>query len=203
MKQLLKNSLLIGGALLGIVSIGAGGYVAKADTTTPTTSTTPETATTTITPGTITIKSAPSIAFGTVASSADDASYASTSFSSGLQIANPGEPTGWTVSLSDTPFTDGTTGGATLKGASLSLADSTTAPVKADDADNVSTLPVFTASTPVSSAPVTILNAAAGTGVGSFTTTYGSGDATLKVPAGNIGGSYTSDLSWTLSNAPA
>lgn len=202
MRKLLKNSLLLGGLILGIGSVGAGGYVAKAATT-PTSTTTPATATATITPGTITIKSAPSVTFGTVSSSADDVSYLSTGFTNGLQVSNPGEPTGWTVSLSDTPFTDGTTGGATLKGAGLSLYDSETAPVAADDADNVSTLPTFTAKTAVSGAPVTILNAAAGAGVGSFTTTYGKNDATLSVPAGNVGGSYTSDLSWTLSNAPA
>lgn len=200
MKAILKNSLLIGAAVLGIGSVGAGGYVAHAATTT---TPTPTTASTTITPGTIKIMTAPNIAFGTVNASADDASYTSTNFSSGLQVANPGEGTGWNVSLADTPFTDGTTGGATLKGATLSIADSNTTPVKADDADNVSTLPTFTGSTPVSTAPVTILNAAAGAGVGSFTASYNNGDATLKVPAGNVGGSYTSDLTWTLSNAPA
>ncbi|MBL3530465.1 WxL domain-containing protein [Companilactobacillus zhachilii] len=202
MKQILKNSLLVGAAFLGLGSLGLGGYVAKAATT-PTSSTTPATASATLTPGTITIKSAPSISFGTVDSSADDTSYASTAFSNSLQVANPGEPTGWTVSLSDTPFTDGTTGGATLKGASLSLDDSDATPVKADDADNVSTAPKFTSSATISSAPVTILDAAAGEGVGSFTTSYNGGDATLKVPAGNIGGSYTSQLSWTLTNAPS
>lgn len=192
MKRLLKNSLYI----------GAGTLVTKAATT-PTTTTTPGTASATLTPGTIAIKSAPSIAFGTVASSADDTTYASTSFTSGLQVANPGEPTGWSVTLADSPFTTATTGGVTLKGAALSLADSVTGPVTADDTDNVSTLPTFTGTTPISSAPTTILNAAAGDGVGSFTAKYDATDAALRVPAGNIGGSYTSDLTWTLSNAPA
>lgn len=202
MKRLLKNSLLIGAAFLGFGSIGASGLVAKADTTT-TPTTTPATATTTITPGTIAIKSAPSIEFGTVNSSADDTNYISSSFSSGLQVANPGEATGWSVTVSGTPFTTGTTGGATLKGAALTMDDTETTPVAADDADNVSTLPTFTAKTPITSAPAIVLNAAAGQGVGSFTAKYNNGDALLSVPAGNIGGSYTSTLSWTLTNAPS
>lgn len=200
MKRLLRNSLYIGAALLGLGSLGASTLVTKAATT-PTTSTTPETASATLTPGTIMIKSAPSIAFGTVASSADDTSYTSTSFTSALQVANPGEPTGWSLTLADSPFTTAATGGLTLKGAALSLTDTT--PVTADDSDNVSSLPTFTGSTSVTSVPATILNAPAGGGVGSFTAKFGSADATLRVPAGNIGGSYTSNLTWTLSNAPA
>lgn len=195
---MLKNSLLIGAAILGIGSIGAGGLEAKAATTTPPTTS----ATATITPQPVMLKSEPGIAFGTVDSSADDITYKSTAITGGLQVANPGEPTGWSVSVADSPFTAGT-GGATLKNAQLSVADSSTTPVKADDADNVSTLPTFTGTTPISSAPVTVLNAAAGAGVGSFTASYEPTDASLAVPAGNIGGSYSSTLTWTLANAPA
>lgn len=202
MKKLLRNSLLIGAAFLGLGSVGVGGLVVKAaDAPAPTT--TPASATTTITPGTITIKSAPSIEFGTVNSSANDIKYTSTNFSSGLQVANPGQATGWSVTVSGTPFTTGATNGTTLKGAVLDLADTETTPVTADDADNVSTLPTFTASTPITSAPAIVLNAAAGQGVGAFTAKYGNNDASLSVPAGNIGGSYTSTLSWTLTNAPS
>ena len=45
--------------------------------------------------------------------------------------------------------------------------------------------------------------AAAGDGIGAYTATYNPTDASLMVPAGNAGGSYSSTLTWTLSNAPS
>ena len=209
MKKLLKNSLLIGAAILGIGSVGAGGIVTKAATTTPA----PETSTSTadLTPGTITLDSVPGgststttpggIDFGTVASSASDATYKSTSISSDLHVTNPGEPTGWSVSVADSAFSNAT--GGSLKGAVLSLADSKSPALTADATDNVSALPTFNPTIALSTAPATVVDAAAGDGVGAYTATYNTGDASLMVPAGNVGGSYSSTLTWTLSNAPS
>lgn len=206
MKKLLRSSLLIGAAALGLGSIGVGGLVAKAATTPA-----PEqsTAAATLTPGTITLdtvpgaestgSTTPGISFGTVASSAADATYASTAISSDLHVTNPGEPTGWSVSVADTPFTDSS--GGTLKGAQLSFADPDT--VSADAKNNVSALPTFSPNISLTSAPVAVLNAPAGDGVGAYTADYAPTSASLFVPAGNVGGSYSSTLSWTLSNAPS
>ncbi|HIY91797.1 WxL domain-containing protein [Companilactobacillus sp. HBUAS56275] len=196
MKKLVRNSMLVGAAVLGIGSLG--GVAKAADTpAAPVTST----ATADITPGTITLDSAPGFQFGTVAASANDISYTSTSSSGVLGIADAGSGTGYTVTVAASPFT--ATGGATLKNAQLSLDNKETTPIKADDADNVSTPPALVANLSLSSSPVTVVNAAAGSGVGAYTGTYGATDAALKVPAGNIGGSYSSTLTWTLSNAPA
>ena len=185
MKKLLKNSLLISAAILGIGSVGAGGIVAKAATTTAP----PETSTSTadLTPGTITLDSVPGgststttpggIDFGTVASSASDATYKSTSISSDLHVTNPGEPTGWSVSVADSAFSNAT--GGSLKGAVLSLADSKSPALTADASDNVSTLPTFSPTLSLSTAPVTVVDAAAGDGIGAYTATYNPTDASL------------------------
>ncbi|WP_436645135.1 WxL domain-containing protein [Latilactobacillus sakei] len=199
MKKLVRNSMLVGAVVLGIGSLGT---VAQAATTPA--SPVPSTSSTTtadITPGKITLSSAPSFQFGTVAASANDISYTSTSTSGNLDIADAGTGTGYTVTVEASPFT--ATGGAELKNAQLSLDNKETDPIKADDVDNVSTPPTLVAKLSLSSSPVTVVSAAAGKGVGAYTGTYGSTDASLKVPAGNIGGSYSSTLTWTLGNAPA
>lgn len=199
MKKLVRNSMLVGAAVLGIGSLGT---VAQAATTpaSPVPSTS-STATADITPGKITLSSAPSFQFGTVAASANDISYTSTSTSGSLDIADAGTGTGYTVTVAASPFT--ATGGAALKNTNLLLDNKETDPIKAVDADNVSTPPALAAKLSLSSSPVTVVSAAAGKGVGAYTGTYGSTDASLKVPAGNIGGTYSSTLTWTLGNAPA
>ncbi|GEP25299.1 WxL domain-containing protein [Lentilactobacillus diolivorans] len=199
MKKLVRNSMLVGAVVLGIGSLGT---VAQAATTpaSPVPSTS-STATADITPGKITLSSAPSFQFGTVAASANDISYKSTSTSGSLDIADAGTGTGYTVTVAASPFT--ATGGAGLKNAQLLLDNKETDPIKADDVDNVSTPPTLVAKLSLSSSPVTVVSAAAGKGVGAYTGTYGSTDASLEVPAGNIGGSYSSTLTWTLGNAPA
>ena len=206
MKKLVRNSMLVGAAVLGIGSLGA---VAQAATTPAPSATTPapsvtSTSTADITPGKITLSSVPSFQFGTVAASANDISYTSTSTSGSLNflnIADAGTGTGYTVTVAASPFT--AKGGATLKNAQLLLDNKETDPITADDVDNVSTPPTLFAKLSLSSDPVTVVSAKAGSGVGAYTVTYGSTDASLKVPAGNIGGSYSSTLTWTLANAPA
>lgn len=210
MKKILKNSLFIGAALLGIGSLGAAGITAKAaDTTTTPPAPLKSNASADITPGTITLDTVPGggstgtpgILFGTVAADAGDTSYKSTQISSDLHLTNPGNSSGWSITVADSPFTD--TDGDTLKGAALSLSDTATPALTADATDNVSALPTFSTVTNLSASPSTILSAPAKAGVGAFTTKFNSTDATLSVPAGNIGGSYISTLTWTLSNAPS
>jgi len=196
MKKLLRNSLMLGAAFLGIGSFE--GVAQAATTATPSTST----ATADITPGTITIGSTvPGFGFGTVASSANDVTYTSATETGDLEVFNPGNASGYTVTLADSPFT--ATGGGTLTGEKLVFTDSVATPTTAVDADNVSTIPVLSKTLSVTGAPATILSAPAGGGVGDFKTTYDPTDAALSVPAGNIGGSYSSTLTWTLNNAPA
>lgn len=195
MKKLVRNSMLVGAAVLGIGSLGA---VAQAATTpAPVTSK----ATADITPGTITLSSAPSFQFGTVAASAHDISYTSNSTSGTLNFADAGTGTGYTITVAASQFT--TSDGTPLKNAQLSLGNKGTSTIKADDGDNVSTPPTLATDIALTSSPVAVVKAAAGDGVGAYTGTYSPTDASLKVPAGNIGGSYSSTLTWTLTNAPA
>ena len=209
MKKILKNSMLIGAAVLGVASVAGSSYVVKAAGT-PTQTSLSSSATANLQPGTIQLLTVPNIDFGTVKSSANDVTYESSTFSSGLEVANPGEPTGWNVVVSSPGFAMGTPTdtpttavGQTLLGAKLSIKDSVESPVHAVDADNVSVAPVFTSSIPITTAPAPVLNAPADTGVGAFMASFNNSDASLSVPAGNIGGSYSAILDWTLSNAPA
>lgn len=190
MKKILRNSLLLGAAVLGFSSVGSVVEAAPVDSS----------ATADITPGTISLSSAPSFSFGTVPASANDATYTSTSVTGNISLADAGSGTGYTVTVSATPFT--ATDGSSLKSSQLLLDNTVTTPVTAVDADNVSTPPTLVSSLTLSSSPVTVLSAASGSGVGAYTATYANGDASLKVPAGNIGGSYSSTLTWTLSATP-
>ncbi|MDT6951923.1 WxL domain-containing protein [Companilactobacillus alimentarius] len=209
MKKMLRNSLMLGAAILGISSVGGIAQAATTPTTTPTTSTTTTTPSTTstatadITPGQITINSGPSFLFGTVKGSANDTMYTSMSTTGNVSVSDAASGTGYTVSVTASPFTTSGANPTTLKNAQLLLDDNETDPVKSVDSDNVSTPPTMIANAILSSDPVDILSAPAGTGVGAYTASYGNGDAELKVPAGNIGGSYSSTLNWTLSNAPS
>lgn len=206
MKKLVRNSMLVGAAVLGIGSLGTVAQAATTPAPETTSATTPapvtSDATAEITPGTITLSSGPSFQFGTVEASANDISYKSTSISGALKIADAGTGTGYTVTVAASPFT-AAKGDATLKNAQLILDNKEATPIKADDADNVSTPPTLVTNLTLSSSPVTVLSAASGSGVGAYTGTYGATDASLKVPAGNIGGSYSSTLTWALVNAPA
>ncbi len=200
MKRILKSSLLISAALLGVSSVG--GVVASAATTVPPLT---STASADITPGTITLDSVPGVSFGSTTaglpSNASDFTYTSTAIASDLHVSDPGNASGYSVTVADTPFTSSSTTSSTLKGAALSFTDA--AAITADSKNNVSTAPTFTGSLPISATPAEVLNAPVGEGVGAYTAAYGATDASLFVPAGNIGGSYSSTLTWTLSNAPA
>lgn len=198
MKKLVRNSMLVGAAVLGI---GLSGAVAQAATTTSPATTVTSRATADITPGTVTLSSAPSFQFGTVAASANDITYTSSSTSGALKFADDGTGAGYTITVAASQFA--TSSGTALKNSQLLLGNKETNPIKADDVDNVSTPPTAVTPITVTGSPVTVVTAAAGSGVGAYTGTYGSTDATLKVPAGNIGGSYSSTLTWTLANAPA
>lgn len=198
MKKLVRNSMLVGAAVLGIGSLGT---VAQAATT-PEQAPEPQTSTASanITPGGITL-SAPSFQFGTVAASANDTSYTSTS-TGYLKIANAGNGAGYTVTVTASSFK--AEGGAALKNAQLIL-NNNEANLSNDDTNNVSKLPTPVTSELklITSSPVTVLSAAAGEGVGAYTKAYSGNDVHLEVPAGNIAGKYTSTLTWTLGNAPA
>lgn len=201
-------------AILGALALAAPASIltAKAATTTTTTPSDAVTATTATSPspmtksstvglqqtGDLTLDSAPDISFGTQALAVGKTTYTSSTFDDPLHITNPGFPSGWSVTVAGSGFTD-TTSNAPLKGAALTLSAPT---LTADDSSNESTPPTTKSSVAVSTANAVVADAPAGTGIGAYTGTYAAGAASLYVPAGNIGGSYTSSLTWTLSDAP-
>lgn len=217
------RKLIKGTAVLGAIALGAASTILTAGaattgtttgtTTTPTTTTTiptpmsaaPQTTTsdatlTTTTP--LTLGAAPTISFGSQLYSVSKQTYASTAISP-LKITNPGFSSGWTLTAAATPFTSSATPSSTLQGATFTLDGSSADPITADDSTNVSKGPTYVTPVTLTSTATEIEGAAAGAGVGAYTTNYDAGDASLYVPAGNLQGAYTSTVTWTLSDAPS
>jgi len=212
----MKN-LIKGTAILGAIALGAASTLvtAAADTTTPSTYTTyssgvpaaaspaPYTTTsdaTLTTTQTLSLEQTPTISFGTQQYSLSKQTYTPTSITP-LQVANPGFSSGWTLTVAASPFTDATTK-STLSGSVFTI-DPTTSELTADDSTDVSPMPTYITPVTLSTTASKIETAAAGAGVGGYTTAYKSADASLYVPAGNLPGAYTSTVTWTLADAPS
>lgn len=121
-----------------------------------------------------------------------------------VAVVDPGTASGWQVQVSNTAMTNdvaGTTGAAAsiqggtinYKGAKVSSLDSGT--------DNGAVLDTDALALPTAgTSNVKVYNAPKGAGVGTWLDTFSTAD--LTVPAGNAAGSYTSTLTWTLTNSP-
>ncbi|APX73190.1 WxL domain-containing protein [Companilactobacillus allii] len=203
MKNLIKGTAVLGAIVVGAAStfLTVGAATTDAAETSPAPTTTNSTATITQT-GALNLDSAPSIDFGSQAYTVGETKYASSAIGSDLHVTNPGFASGWSVTVSATPFTDSATSN-TLKGTTLSLDSSKAAPITADDSSNVSGLPSYVAPLTIGSSATEVESAGAGDGVGAYSTSYGAADASLNVPAGNLPGTYSSTLTWTLNDAPA
>ena len=163
-----------------------------------------------LTGGEITLLKTPSLKFGAheiTANTQDitiDANNSDNGLSTPITVQNAGQASGWHVTMQVGQFTGDN--GHVLKGATLTL---TQEQHRVTSYSSISVAPtgitdkvVATAGT--SSAPVTVLSAAKDetdpVGVGLWRSYLDS--ATLHIPAGNVSGNYTSNLTWTLSNAP-
>lgn len=157
------------------------------------------------------LKSAPSVDFGnkTLNTAAD--SYTAETVSAPIEVLNPGIATPWTVSAEATEFTDSTTN-TVLKGAVLTMSNPDVsinngkATQSAAANANTLTFPTTAAITAFSSA-ATVKDEATGEtktqGVGTNDATFSKENVKLDVPAGNVQGSYTSNITWTLTNSVA
>ena len=149
----------------------------------------------------ISLDSAPNIGFGTnvTPNSKANGSYKAVTADNPVQVSNPGLPSGWSVQLKNTAFTD--TAGDTLGGAVLSLG---AADVAAANTGNPSTAPTAGASTSLNGTGTNqiVFSAATKGGLGVWTADYGLADINLAVPAGQLGGTYTSTMTWQLSDTP-
>jgi hypothetical protein len=221
---MLKRTLIMvfGIAMMFIVAQPTG--VSAATTTTSTASVKLTTS------GEMSLNSAPSYDFGssTIQETDQNGMKAVSGNDVPVMVTNPGYGSGWHVSVSLGTFKSSTHAGIVLKGAQIVLTpsksfqgtavdDGTVSVTAADMAnrhngivtttDNVTGsdpwsegLPTATSATlSQNSAASTIFSASLNSGVGIWQTAY---DATLNVPAGNVEGSYSANMTWTLENTP-
>ncbi|MFC6261393.1 WxL domain-containing protein [Levilactobacillus fujinensis] len=204
---------------LAVLSLGTGltaaapVYAATTDTSSTSASTTSSTSSSTTTQttttsaefdtdpnATISLDSAPNIGFGknVTPNGKTNGSYTAMTADNSVEVSNPGLASGWNVQLKNTPFTNAA--GDTLGGAQLTLG---TPEVAAANTGNPSTAPVGTNS-PLNGNGTSqiVLAAAAKGGLGVWNSEYSLGNINLTVPAGQVGGTYTSTLTWQLSDTP-
>ena len=112
-----------------------------------------------------------------------------------------GTGAGWTLKVKSSEFTDETDTKKILKGATLSFPkgrmDKTEGNTSAEPTkeDNVT---LMTGDAEVK----TFMTAAAGAGLGSWMNVMNSDEVKIEVPAGNLAGSYSATLEWSLANIP-
>lgn len=117
-----------------------------------------------------------------------------------LTVTNHGTAQAWYVSVQGSQFA--TTDGTILKGATLAVPAGEVTKGASDnlsDPANGTAISLDLSQGAASSSDV--FSATAGNGVGTWLDTFK--DATLHVPAGNVSGTYTSSLTWTLADTPA
>ncbi|MFC6181723.1 WxL domain-containing protein [Lactiplantibacillus daowaiensis] len=146
----------------------------------------------------ITLDNAPTFDFDSNVNLNTSHTYKAQTVTDKVHVTNPGNSEGWSVSVTGSDFNGtGDTSGA-LKGAKLSLNSGTVTP---DDEANASTLP-STNNVDVNTSAQLVLTAGTGEGVGLYSLNYDADNVELYIPAGNVAGTYTSNLTWTLGNAP-
>lgn len=148
----------------------------------------------------ITLDSAPEIEFGSQQITAAGNTFgAAKTITGNVQVSNPGVDAGWNVTLAASDFTSKT--GVTLKGATFTLkagkAELNNTNSKIADTDRYS-------NKTGSNASAVVFSATDGTqGVGVNNDINDIKTASLDVPAGNVAGDYTANLTWTLAATPA
>jgi hypothetical protein len=147
----------------------------------------------------LTLNSAPSYDFGPQKIDASgEETYDATTTTGNLSVTNPGLATGWSVSVAAGTFVGDN--GVNLKGATIQLDAGkasgvvelpSTSAAKLSAADGTASQPVISAD-----------KNAAGDAYQGVGTTIDDITAHLTVPAGNVAGTYTSQLTWTLDDTP-
>lgn len=148
--------------------------------------------------GPLTIDNVAPLLFDTHKLEGKEQVYTSSVVGSNVQVTdNRGEEAGWSVQVSQTQFKDVVDPLKILKGAKLTLPVGTIETA----GTNVSLQPMVYA-VEVNETPVTLINAAKGSGAGTWVNTFAEKDLKLTVPAGNRNGEYMSTVTWSLTDAP-
>ncbi|BDZ29863.1 WxL domain-containing protein [Lactiplantibacillus sp. WILCCON 0030] len=190
MKKSLGLAAILGVAtLLAVPVVGQAAEVQSGDTTTANVTLTQD-------PDNKVVKltHAPNIDFGAQPIGTSSLTLHSQTIDDDLVVENPGLGAGWTVNVSATPFTDGS---KTLADTKFNLAAGSVTPVESNSSAKPNSMEVTLLT---SEQPIFVADRNAG--IGAWKTTYASDQASLNIPAGNVAGSYTSTLTWSLTNAP-
>lgn len=211
MKRSLRITLLSGAAAL-ILAFGGAAVPAFADTTDASSSSTSASSSSAVTSQTtqatetlnpipnasISLTSAPNIGFAAtvVPDTKDNQTYTATSADNPIEVSNEGLPSGYNVQISNSQFADAT--GDQLGGATLSFGAPT---VESANSGNPSAAPTASAVKLLgNNTNSLLLSAPLKGGLGVFDANFGLADISLAVPAGQLAGSYTSNLTFTLGN---
>lgn len=144
---------------------------------------------------------------GTITNGAD--SHDKNAAGGAVTVVDPGTASGWNVQVSNTQMVnddkDATGAAASIAGGSFTygeaaLTGSTTANKAVQDTSTGSNSATSVKFDTAGTDNQNIFHADKGNGVGTWANTYKT--ASLVVPAGNAAGSYTSTLTWTLTNTP-
>lgn len=208
MKKIWLSSLAVVGLGLGfaaaVPALAAGSSSSSGSSSPSATLTTKDSQATTVfttTNPSLTLSKVPNIDFGSNATpnGSTDLSVQAAKVDSDLEVANDGIASGWNVQVMNSAFTDSAANNS-LYGAKLSFAAAGVAPA---NADNASPKPAMSAvSLSGDGQNQLVLSAPVKGGLGIWDTEYALSDFKLSVPAGQLPGSYVSNLTWQLSNAP-
>lgn len=198
--MIMKKSLALA-AVLGVATLLATPVVGNAAAISAGETTTAKVSLTQDPDAKLALTKAPTIEFESSKIGADALHLKATSVDDDITVENPGLANGWQVSVASSSFTSSSS--TTLTGAELKFAAGT---VYADDG-NPSTAPKSSAVTlggkdnPTGTSSL-IFDAVQGAGLGTWYNKHALSDVTLDIPAGNVAGDYSSDLTWTLTDAP-
>ncbi|AYM03905.1 WxL domain-containing protein [Levilactobacillus yiduensis] len=171
--------------------------------------------------GSLAITSAPDVDFGTgtidgktatilkdKALSQGEESHDKAAAAGAVTVVDPGTASGWRVQVSSKPLTStigGTGAAAAILGGTFTYDNGVVAGGVTNTKTEVVENPATQDATSLKfnsegTDNQNVYHAATGSGVGTWTNTYKS--ASMTIPAGNAAGSYSADLTWTLTNSP-
>lgn len=210
-KSMIVSSLLLVGFIMG----GHQAFAATSDTKT-------QSATVSLTESTdpnslLQITSASDLNFGAQAIGVSDMKFTDANSPSIVITDIRGEAPGWNVSVSLGEFTDSTnnqtltgvqlfypTVSMTTTSTAISVDDRRPSTIATDSSFSDSTIKGLLLDSQASPTSKTLINAAAKKGNGQWTATYDtSNKVELLVPAGNLAGNYSANLTYTLADGPA